>query len=100
MRTIGAEEQQIIEAEAVQAGIPTLLLMEQAARAVADLTLKLLSSGDYLSVSILCGAGNNGGDGYAAARFTAWIVYPICACMNQPPLLTIRGMLASTGKLA
>lgn len=68
MRTIGAEEQQIIEAEAVQAGIPTLLLMEQAARAVADLTLKLLSSGDYLSVSILCGAGNNGGDGYAAAR--------------------------------
>ena len=43
--------------------MPTLLLMENASRAVADAARTL---GDRFV--LLCGAGNNGGDGLAAAR--------------------------------
>jgi len=47
-------------------GIPGVVLMENAGRAVADQCLKLLPS--QASVAILCGGGNNGGDGYVIAR--------------------------------
>ena len=68
MRTIGANEQQILEKAAAEAGIPTLLLMESAAHAVAERALQLVAEHDLQRVMVLCGAGNNGGDGYAAAR--------------------------------
>ena len=44
--------------------IPPFLMMENAARAMADFILQLSPE----SVLILCGKGNNGGDGYAVAR--------------------------------
>ncbi len=46
--------------------IPTLLLMENAGRSVAEEAKKIMSKKG--SVLILCGSGNNGGDGFAAAR--------------------------------
>src|SRR5690349_8228716 len=49
-------------------GIPTLLLMENAARAVADAACEMLDNNCVGEVLILCGAGNNAGDGLAAAR--------------------------------
>ena len=47
--------------------IPGIVLMENAARAVADLVWKMYGHQDR-SVMILCGGGNNGGDGLAVAR--------------------------------
>ena len=44
--------------------IPPFLMMENAARAMADFILQLSPE----SILILCGKGNNGGDGYAVAR--------------------------------
>ena len=46
------------------AGIPGLELMERAARRVTERILE----GEGKSAAILCGTGNNGGDGFAAAR--------------------------------
>src|SRR4030095_14651185 len=50
-------------------GIPSLLLMENAAHAVARvITEKLGGSVEGKSILILCGKGNNGGDGAALGR--------------------------------
>ncbi|HNU23425.1 MAG TPA: NAD(P)H-hydrate dehydratase [Mesotoga sp.] len=53
-----------IDQRIIDKGVPSLLLMEEAARSVyeeiADLNIR--------KAAILCGGGNNGGDGYAAAR--------------------------------
>lgn len=50
-------------------GIPGLVLMENAGRAVADAVLR--ATPVDTDVIILCGGGNNGGDGYVAARHLA-----------------------------
>ncbi len=52
-------------------GVPSQVLMERAARAVVSFLLcrrDLFPAGKVL---VLCGSGNNGGDGFAAARFFA-----------------------------
>lgn len=48
-------------------GISTLVLMENAGRAVACEALKVLKNRPK-RVAIFCGKGNNGGDGFVAAR--------------------------------
>ncbi len=50
-------------------GIPSRKLMERAAEAVVSEIIK--AKFDISKVIFLCGAGNNGGDGFAAARFLA-----------------------------
>ncbi len=53
-------------------GIPSIILMENAANAVASvITQKLGGSVKDKSILILCGKGNNGGDGAALARILA-----------------------------
>ena len=49
-------------------GIPGVLLMEQAGRAVADALLEERPDAARAGVAILCGRGNNGGDGFVVAR--------------------------------
>lgn len=50
----------------MEAGIAGIDLMENAGRAVADVACTL--SSPQAEVLVLCGPGNNGGDGYIAAR--------------------------------
>lgn len=54
---------------AVEAGLASLRLMEQAGRAVALAVERAAPKGGVIVV--LCGPGNNGGDGFVAARFLA-----------------------------
>lgn len=51
-------------------GIPSLVLMENAARSAADVLLHVFRERKMVlpSVFIFCGSGNNGGDGFALAR--------------------------------
>lgn len=51
-------------------GIPGIVLMENAARGVAEVVRERLG-GARGPVAIFCGPGNNGGDGFAAARHLA-----------------------------
>ena len=48
--------------------IPGIVLMENAARAAADVACDILDGECVGEVLILCGGGNNGGDGLALAR--------------------------------
>jgi NAD(P)H-hydrate epimerase len=48
--------------------IPGIVLMENAARAVTDVALDMLRGIENPLVLIVCGKGNNGGDGLAVAR--------------------------------
>jgi hydroxyethylthiazole kinase-like uncharacterized protein yjeF len=46
-------------------------LMERAGEAVAQAALRLVGASGPRRIAILCGPGNNGGDGYVAARYLA-----------------------------
>lgn len=73
MRVTTAEQMRRIDRETADAyRLPTLLLMENAGSAVANRVLQRLSAvpGRPMSgtVDVLCGHGNNGGDGFVACR--------------------------------
>ena len=49
-------------------GIPSIVLMENAGRRVADVMASAFDDLAACSVAVLCGRGSNGGDGFVAAR--------------------------------
>src|SRR6478736_1407737 len=64
-------EMRRFDAHASQAcQVPSLLLMENAGRGAADVIARelALSPGSGARVVVVCGAGNNGGDGFVVAR--------------------------------
>jgi hydroxyethylthiazole kinase-like uncharacterized protein yjeF len=60
---------------AVTHGVASLALMEAAGQAVADAARRLVPPG--ARVGVLCGPGNNGGDGFAAARLLKRASYDV-----------------------
>src|SRR5690348_7799338 len=49
-------------------GIPSIQLMENAGRKAADVVLRFVEGRGSVRVCVLCGKGNNGGDGFVVAR--------------------------------
>jgi hydroxyethylthiazole kinase-like uncharacterized protein yjeF len=69
-RPISASEAQSLDRRATQEfGIPSGVLMEHASLAIAALAAHLSAPRGGRPVLVLAGPGNNGGDGYGAARF-------------------------------
>ena len=67
MRLVGSAEMREIDRAAIEDfGIPSITLMDRAGRAVAEAALEL--AGPKGRFVVVCGGGNNGGDGYVAAR--------------------------------
>jgi hydroxyethylthiazole kinase-like uncharacterized protein yjeF len=82
MRTVvTADQMRALESACFSRGLRPIDAMERAAGAVADYLIKRL--GPRALVHFACGPGNNGGDGFAAARLFAdqggrSVVVPMC----------------------
>lgn len=63
-----------IDRRAEAEGLPTRVLMENAGRGVTEFVYRLGASGPIL---VVCGKGNNGGDGLVAARHLASLDYDV-----------------------
>ena len=65
-----AEMREVDRLTTERLGIPSLQLMENAGRCVADVYRRIVHAESLTvrSVCVLCGKGNNGGDGFVVAR--------------------------------
>lgn len=59
--------------------IPPFLMMENAARFLSDFIISIIKNKKINQIVILCGKGNNGGDGFALARL-------LCTAYENPPV--------------
>ena len=78
-------------------GVPGEVLMESAGRAVVESVLALRS--DDAPVVLVCGAGNNGGDGLVAARHLHQLGVPVRVVLLGDPA-RLRGDAAANAKRA
>ena len=90
------EEMTRADEKAAKAGIDSLHLMEQAGRAVADAIIRLYPA--QPKTLILCGPGNNGGDGYVVARLLAEAGWEVTTASAVPPE-KLKGDAATNRKL-
>jgi ADP-dependent NAD(P)H-hydrate dehydratase / NAD(P)H-hydrate epimerase len=67
LELLTAEEMSRAEKLAAEAGLSTLTMMENAGRASAEEVVRRFPRGSR--VTVLCGPGNNGGDGFVCARY-------------------------------
>ncbi len=74
----------------IEAGLPGLLLMEHAGMAVADRAVEILQESGGERIAVFCGKGNNGGDGFTAARLLAQSGWRVTVFMTCAPA-DIRG---------
>ena len=67
---ISGKEIKVLDKNAEFHGVPTIKLMENAGKGVADFIINELKP-ESNETLIFCGTGNNGGDGFVAARYLA-----------------------------
>src|SRR4030095_12862382 len=70
MKLLTRSEMQAMDRSAIEKrGISSLELMENAGKGVAELIRKEFPPSEFPQISLVCGKGNNGGDGFVAARY-------------------------------
>ncbi len=87
MKILTAREMQRIDQQTVAAGIPSLVLMENAGHRVLEYLQTIASPLEDQRVVIFCGKGNNGGDGLVVARqlLTRFRLRALHVLLTVPP---------------
>ncbi|PYX69575.1 MAG: NAD(P)H-hydrate epimerase [Acidobacteria bacterium] len=84
MKIVTAAEMRVIDRVSTEKfGVPSLTLMENAGSAVAEQVLRLWEPG--LRALVICGKGNNGGDGFVVARLLAERKKPVKVVLLTDP---------------
>lgn len=68
MKVLTAAQMREVDRRTIELGIPGLILMENAAHRVTEFLAETFAPIESRRIAILCGKGNNGGDGMAVAR--------------------------------
>lgn len=68
MRVVTSEQMREVDRLTIEDGVPSIALMENAAHRVVEEMIREFDPIDRQNIVILCGKGNNGGDGLALAR--------------------------------
>lgn len=72
MKVLSVREMEELDRRAIEdEGIPSLTLMENAGRRVSETVVDMLDPLSEKRIAVFCGTGNNGGDGFVAARYLA-----------------------------
>jgi ADP-dependent NAD(P)H-hydrate dehydratase / NAD(P)H-hydrate epimerase len=103
MKILTAAEMREVDRRTIAAGIPGLILMENAAHRVVEALRQRYSPLHQHHIVLFCGKGNNGGDGLAIARILATVDRPrrldVLLVPGDLPgdALTNRNMLQAAG---
>src|SRR5579863_4969877 len=68
MKVLTAAEMREVDRKTIELGIPGIVLMENAAHRVVEFVAERFAPVSGQRIVVLCGKGNNGGDGMAIAR--------------------------------
>lgn len=78
MRLLTAAQMRAVDNQVVtETGIPSIVLMENAGRQVAEVAATFLEKSQGRKIAILTGKGNNAGDGFVAARYLSNLGYKV-----------------------
>jgi hydroxyethylthiazole kinase-like uncharacterized protein yjeF len=85
MKVLTAAQMGAIDRATIESGIPGIILMENAASRVVEFIAERFSPVSEQRIVIVCGKGNNGGDGLAIARllhirFSPRVMYVVLTC--------------------
>ncbi|MET1027239.1 MAG: NAD(P)H-hydrate dehydratase [Dongiaceae bacterium] len=82
LRVVSAQEMRLAEQNAFKAGLASFTAMERAGRAVAT---AICARWETRPTVVLCGPGNNGGDGYIVAALLRQAGWPVTVTALAPP---------------
>ncbi|TFF89266.1 MAG: NAD(P)H-hydrate dehydratase [Promethearchaeota archaeon] len=87
MNTISVDDMRIVDENSTNLGIPSILLMENAGNGLSRIIRSNLDINKENNIVIFSGTGNNGGDGFVAARH-----------LTNLPNLTVKMVLVGNSK--
>lgn len=89
MKVVTPTQMQEMDRRTIQAGITSVDLMEKAGVACVSMILAAEAAGrlhkklKYAKIIVLCGPGNNGGDGLVIARHLAQVAVNVTVCLTE-----------------
>jgi NAD(P)H-hydrate epimerase len=77
MKVLTAAQMRAVDRQTIEMGVPGIVLMENAGHRVVEFLEKRFAPLAGQRIAVLCGKGNNGGDGMVIARQLATRFHPV-----------------------